>query len=184
METKQVAKILTETKNIQLVDGKFTPTEASDMITSLINEKINFHKIQRLKIWEGDHHRKTNLLDSRIDELVEEKKIAKKIVAEARSQGKNLSINGIFKYRSKIDSFFSTFKKFNKNSFSMELSKKNTTTLLGLLLLLGFIALSYLEGSLFLDKILLCSFILVVVLLANLQSGVRRNITGKKQDNG
>ncbi|BDW91705.1 hypothetical protein MACH07_05370 [Flagellimonas marinaquae] len=95
METKQVAKILTETKNIQLVDGKFTPTEASDMITSLINEKINFHKIQRLKIWEGDHHRKTNLLDSRIDELVEEKKIAKKIVAEARSQGKNLSINGI-----------------------------------------------------------------------------------------
>ena len=89
-----------------------------------------------------------------------------------------------YKYRSKIDSFFSTFKEFNKNSFSMELSKKNTTTLLGLLLLLGFIALSYLEGSLFLDKILLCSFILAVVLLANLQSGVRRNITGKKQDNG
>ncbi|MEC7771573.1 MAG: hypothetical protein VX798_10335 [Bacteroidota bacterium] len=95
METKELAEIVIDTKRIQLVDGKFNPTEASDVITSLIDEKINFHKIQRLKIWEGNHHCNTNVLNNRIQELEQEKQIARDIVNQARTKGKSLTINGI-----------------------------------------------------------------------------------------
>jgi len=35
------------TQKINLVDGNFTVSEASDVVLTLLNEKINFHKLQR-----------------------------------------------------------------------------------------------------------------------------------------
>lgn len=32
-------------QKIQLVDGNFTVSEASDIVQALLNEKINFHKL-------------------------------------------------------------------------------------------------------------------------------------------
>lgn len=95
METKDLVKTARNTQKIQLVNGEFTPSEASDVIISLINEKINFHKIQRLQLWEGNHKCETNQLDSRITELKEEKRIASEFISSIRSNGKNLKINGI-----------------------------------------------------------------------------------------
>ncbi|MBO0353381.1 hypothetical protein LDL77_16715 [Flagellimonas marinaquae] len=94
MEAKVVSEVVKDQRKIQLVDGTFTPTEASDVITALIDEKINFHKIQRLKIWEGNHLGKTNLLDSRIGELEQEKLTARNIIDHARAKGKQIVING------------------------------------------------------------------------------------------
>ncbi|MHA7864008.1 hypothetical protein [Flagellimonas marinaquae] len=99
METKQLSKVTTEQKTIQLVDGTFTPSEANDVISALIDEKINFHKIQRLKIYEGNHHCKTNLLDSRIVELEEERRMARMIINQARSEGRNVQINGVLEFK-------------------------------------------------------------------------------------
>jgi len=99
MEAKVSPEVLTDQRKIQLVDGIFTPTEASDVITALIDEKINFHKIQRLKICEGNHLSKTNLLDSRIGELEQEKLTARNIIDQARAKGKNVSINGILEIK-------------------------------------------------------------------------------------
>ncbi|MBO0329095.1 hypothetical protein [[Muricauda] lutisoli] len=65
----------------------------------------------------------------------------------------------------------------------MQSFKKVTTTLLGVLLIASFILLSYMEESLFLDRILLCSFILGAVLLANIRSGVRRVIPEEEKKN-
>ncbi|MGN7514519.1 MAG: hypothetical protein ACTHOM_09095 [Allomuricauda sp.] len=65
----------------------------------------------------------------------------------------------------------------------MQSLKKVTTTLLGVLLIASFIVLSYMEESLFLDRILLCSFILGAVLLANIRSGVRRVIPEEEKKN-
>ncbi|MHA7831537.1 MAG: hypothetical protein ACX93O_10585 [Flagellimonas sp.] len=99
MEAKVLPEVLTEQRKIQLVDGTFTPTEASDVMTALIDEKINFHKIQRLKIWEGNHSSKTNILDNRIDELEKEKMTARAIIEQARKNGKNITINGILEIK-------------------------------------------------------------------------------------
>jgi len=94
METKELTQIEKATQKIQLVDGEFTPSEASDIIMNLIDVKINFHKIQRLQIWEGNHICKTNQLDGRIQELEKEKEIAREFIDSKRGLGQNLIING------------------------------------------------------------------------------------------
>jgi hypothetical protein len=95
METKESTKTEKATQKIQLVKGEFTPSEASHVIVNLIDEKINFHKIQRLQIWEGNHKCKTDQLDGRIKELEEEKRIAKEFINSLRASGQNLKINGV-----------------------------------------------------------------------------------------
>lgn len=94
METKELIRIDKTTQKVQLIKGSFTPSEASDIITALIDEKINFHKIQRLQVWEGNHRDSTPELNSRIEELKVEKQIAKDFISGVRSMGKMLKING------------------------------------------------------------------------------------------
>ena len=97
METKELTQIEKATQKIELVKGEFTPSEASDIIMKLIDIKINFHKIQRLQIWEGNHKCKTNQLDGRIQELEKEKEIAREFINSKRGLGLNLIINGTLK---------------------------------------------------------------------------------------
>ena len=94
METKELVRVEKTKEKIQLVKGEFTPSEASDIIMALIDEKINFHKIQRLQLWEGNHKCETNQLDGRIAELQDEKRITREFIANIRSLGRNLKING------------------------------------------------------------------------------------------
>ena len=95
METKALSKNGKMTKEIQLVKGSFSPFEASQIILSLINEKINFHKIERLQIWEGNHNCETEPLDKRIEELEKEKVNAKQIIEKAKELGAQIKINGV-----------------------------------------------------------------------------------------
>jgi hypothetical protein len=94
METKELIKQEKIKQNIQLVKGEFTPSDASYVIMSLIDEKINFHKIQRLQKWEGDHNGSTKELNDRISELEKEKEIAREFIAKIRKQTGKLKING------------------------------------------------------------------------------------------
>lgn len=94
METNELVQIEKAIQQIELVKGEFTPSEASDVIMRLIDVKINFHKIQRLQIWEGDHKCKTNQLDGRIQELEKEKEIAREFIDSKRGLGQNLFIKG------------------------------------------------------------------------------------------
>lgn len=95
METKELIKQEKIKQKVQLVKGEFSPSDASYVIMSLIDEKINFHKIQRLQKWEGNHHANTNDLDDRISELEKEKEIAREFIAKSRKQNCKLKINGI-----------------------------------------------------------------------------------------
>lgn len=95
MEAKELVSIEKATQNVQLVNGNFTPSEASHIIMNLIDEKINFHKIQRLQIWEGNHICRTEQLDGRIKELEKEKEKTREFINKTRSLGKDLKINGI-----------------------------------------------------------------------------------------
>lgn len=82
-------------QKIQLVDGIFTVSEASDVVLSLLNEKINFHKLQRLSLCEGSQTANTKYPDERITELEHEKSVAKDFFAQARSKGNTIKIDGI-----------------------------------------------------------------------------------------
>ena len=82
-------------QKVQLVNGVFTPSEAADIVGSLIDEKINFHKIQRLQRWEGNHNCETGDLNDRITELELDRAQALDFIAQIRREGKSLRINGI-----------------------------------------------------------------------------------------
>ncbi|MEM9078395.1 MAG: hypothetical protein AAGC43_15230 [Bacteroidota bacterium] len=86
--------VKTEQK-INLVDGTFSPSEASDVIIALLEQKINFHKLQRLSWCEGDKDANTKYPDGRIQELENEKTIAKDFINSVRWEGKRLRIDGV-----------------------------------------------------------------------------------------
>ncbi|PTX62738.1 hypothetical protein C8N46_102138 [Kordia periserrulae] len=79
---------------VKLVDGKFTALEAKEVINSLIDEKINFHKIHRLALCEGNEKSDTTFDDSRVGELMREKEDFREIYMEAKKAGKQLRIQG------------------------------------------------------------------------------------------
>ena len=81
-------------QKVQLVEGEFTPSEASSVVQALIDEKINFHKIQRLCSNIHDEQCDTVYPNNRITELMGEKTKAKEIIAEARALGYDLKIEG------------------------------------------------------------------------------------------
>lgn len=83
------------TQKVQLVEGGFTASEAMDVISSLIEQKINFHKLQRLSVCEGHQNADTEFENRRIEELMNELRIAKAYLAEARRNGHMVSINGV-----------------------------------------------------------------------------------------
>ncbi|MBV7268004.1 hypothetical protein [Winogradskyella luteola] len=89
---KQVEK-KTEQK-INLVEGMFKPSEASHIINALIDQKINYHKIQRLSLCEGNENCDTTYENSRIQELKQEKEVAKGYIDTARRENYEIVING------------------------------------------------------------------------------------------
>ncbi|WP_369998252.1 hypothetical protein [Winogradskyella sp.] len=82
------------TQKVQLVEGLFTPSEANHIVNVLIEQKVNFHKLQRLSIREGCEDADTTYENNRISELQNEKQIAKDHIAIARKEGYNVVING------------------------------------------------------------------------------------------
>ena len=81
-------------QKVNLVEGEFTPSEALDVVTSLIDQKINFHKLQRLSWCEGDQNANTKYPDGRIQELMKERENAKEFINSLRNQGLTLKIQG------------------------------------------------------------------------------------------
>lgn len=95
METKESIKSVKTSEKIQLVKGEFTSVEASEVIITLLDQKINFHKIQRLQLWEEDHNCEMGKIDNRIQELQEEKKVVKEFLHGTKGFGKKIKINAI-----------------------------------------------------------------------------------------
>ncbi|MFK7806373.1 MAG: hypothetical protein AB8F74_01105 [Saprospiraceae bacterium] len=84
-------------QKINLIEGEFSPSEASDLIGALIREKINFHKIQRLGQLIHDDCCDQAESRARIKELEEERKVAKEFISKARINGKKVTISGTLK---------------------------------------------------------------------------------------
>lgn len=82
------------TQEVQLVEGLFSPSEANHIVNVLIEQKVNFHKLQKLKISEGNDDADTTYENNRIQELLNEKQTAKDYIAIAKKEGLNVVING------------------------------------------------------------------------------------------
>ena len=78
---------------LQLLDGVYTPSEASSVINSMIMEKVNFHKIHALSLWEGDHEVDASNDYKNVEELLKEKENFKILCQTARIEGKRLKVS-------------------------------------------------------------------------------------------
>ncbi len=94
METLEQTK---KSQKINLIDGFFTASEASDIINSVLKVKINFHKLHRLSITEGNEKDECTYDSNRIAELMSEQDIAKEFFSQARLEGKKLKMSSIIK---------------------------------------------------------------------------------------
>lgn len=82
-------------QEIKLIDGCFTASEAADIINSVLDVKINFHKLQRLSRTEGNTNDICKYDNGRINELIDAKLDAKNYFKDARLEGKKLRIESI-----------------------------------------------------------------------------------------
>lgn len=86
----------TKTKQkIDLINGVFTTSEASDIINSVLKVKINFHKLNRLSITEGNNKDACEFDSARINELINEQQISKDFFSQARLNGKKIKMRSV-----------------------------------------------------------------------------------------
>lgn len=86
-------EVKSNTKTFTLVDGNFSKREALNIVDSVINTKINFHKIHRLSVQEGNENDKCTYDNSRINELLIDKKETKAFLRTLESKGQNIKIS-------------------------------------------------------------------------------------------
>jgi len=75
-----------EVNTVELVKGQFTPSQAREVLVSLLDQKINFHLIEKHQKWEKDHNCDMTDLNKRIEELEEEKRKVKEFLSASDDQ--------------------------------------------------------------------------------------------------
>lgn len=87
------------TQIVQLIKGEFSPSQANEIVLSLISQKISFHRREEIQLWEKNHDSNLELIRIRISELENQKQKAENFISELKLQGKNLEINGIIEMK-------------------------------------------------------------------------------------
>ncbi|UZO79578.1 hypothetical protein NBT05_11485 [Aquimarina sp. ERC-38] len=80
-------------QKINLIEGGFTAQEAAYIVNSVLNVKINFHKLNRLSITEGNSADKCEEDNGRIEELLEAQAKAREFFTQARVNDKKVKVN-------------------------------------------------------------------------------------------
>ena len=78
----------------QFMDDSLSPSEGRDVTSQMMDQFINFYKLQHLTQWEGNHSITTAIRDKKIQKLQNLKNELKAIANEARSNGYTMSIKG------------------------------------------------------------------------------------------
>ena len=81
------------------LDGVFSPSEARDIISDIIDRYIQFCKIQHMRNWESDHSLSTSERDQTILELERQKKELKAVIEKSKAEGCRISLDGMFELK-------------------------------------------------------------------------------------
>jgi hypothetical protein len=94
METTLSKTSETTTKQeVLLIDGLFNATDAADIIDAVLDVKINYHKLKRLSITEGNSEDICEYDNDRINELLNAKKTAREYFKNVRLNGGKLRVD-------------------------------------------------------------------------------------------
>ena len=86
-----------ETKEFDLINDDFIPSEALDIVSPIIDSNVNFYKVQNWRNWEGNHKLDTQNFDQKTAELAALKNSLQEAVAHAKQAGCKLRIESSFK---------------------------------------------------------------------------------------
>lgn len=91
--TNQVnRKVVTEI--INLINGEFSKADAKEILISIIDKKINFHKVKKLATYEKNHHDPCDYDNGRIDQLEAEKSKLERLFEDSLDDQSNLQMHG------------------------------------------------------------------------------------------
>ena len=82
------------TEKVSLIDGTFSARDARQLLNALLDIKINYHKLKRLSILEGNDQDACIYDSSRIDTLIAQKEELRALFSEMNMEGKTLKIKG------------------------------------------------------------------------------------------
>ena len=97
MKIKILSQIEKQEHKIKLLDGELSPTQATDIISSLIIQKIKFNKLEIAQNWERNHKYDQEPLRNRIKELEDSMNQFKDFMLELRDSEKKVKIDGVIK---------------------------------------------------------------------------------------
>ena len=93
MKDSIISKTKQNQQTLKLIEGTFTKREALNIINNVVDVKINFHKVHRLSIQEGNENDECQYDNSRIQELMSDKKTIKAFLRALESKGQNIKIS-------------------------------------------------------------------------------------------
>jgi hypothetical protein len=79
-------------QQLKLIDGKFTKSEALDIVNSVVDVKVNFHKLQRWSINEGNIKDECTYDNTRILELIADKMSCKEFLSSFSGSDASIKI--------------------------------------------------------------------------------------------
>lgn len=82
-------------QNYKLVEGQFSPSDATNILFSLFNSKINFHVLESYRIQENNYKNRSHIKhDERAAQLREAYAFMKSIITDASNNNMDLEIHG------------------------------------------------------------------------------------------
>ncbi len=84
---------------IQIVNGKFSPVEANEMLHELVKSRISYDKVQMLKMWISDNHFDSRESNYKIDAMNKGKAEAMALIEKAKREGLKVEIIGNIEVR-------------------------------------------------------------------------------------
>ena len=84
-------------RDLKLIEGTFSPSSTSDLLKSFINEKIKYHKVNRLMLTEANHNDDTSYDNSRINELKKDLLELEETIQFARANKKKFKLKSMIK---------------------------------------------------------------------------------------
>jgi len=86
---------MSKVQNYKLIEGRFSPSDATNVLFALFNSKINFHQLESFRIQEKNFvNPDSRKHEERVEELKQAYKYLKGIVNEASNDGMDLEIHG------------------------------------------------------------------------------------------
>ena len=86
---------MSKVQNYKLVEGQFSPSDATNILFALFNSKINFHQLESFRIQERNFKNRDNIKhEERVEELKEAYKVLKALINEASDENMDLEIHG------------------------------------------------------------------------------------------